>query len=589
VLAVLAPLLAASAVAIAATVSAPSNITKQSGYNGEGTIAVNPTDPTRLFAGYNNHSNLNQWRRSSDGGATWTTAGSGIGQSCCDNQAEWDRFGNLYLTNINAALNAVPLFLSTDNGSSFNLLSTIGTGSVDQPTLKAGPDSIWVAWDVDNGVVARGAPVTGLGAGHIGAFSTAQLAPNSDNCQFGDIAVSPAGAVVDVCQNDTTIFSYTDADGLGPNGFAPAVVASSTNVDRFDSISPQQNRTVDAEANLAYDLSSGPHAGRLYLVYTDETPDESNNTDIELRHSDNNGATWSAPVKVNDDATTRAQFFPVVTVDPTSGNVFVSFLDCRNDPGNTHTQYWGAISTDGGVTFEPNVQLSAGSSSANQQSDHGNEYGDYSGNDFYGGNAYAIWPDDSNSTGDNPNGTADFDMYAGKVTESGGGGGGTPPTIKSFSPSKATNGQTVKFRGSGFTGTTAVTFNGKDAYSFTIDSDTKLEAVVPVAAPSGPISVTTGGGTTQTTKLFTFKLPKAPKVTKLTPKSGPVGTSVVIKGSGLFGASAVTFNGTNAQSFTVNSDKQITAVVAAGTTTGAVVVTAPGGMSKPSKIFTVGT
>jgi hypothetical protein len=442
ILAVLGPL--AVAAILTTTVGNPSNVSKQSNYNGEGTIAVNPTDGTKLFAGFNNTSTGNQWARSTNSGATWSLAGNGIGSSCCDNVAEWDRFGNLYLTNINGALNAVPLYLSTDNGANFSLLTTIGTGSVDQPTLKAGPNTLWEVWDVSSGIAARGATISGLGAGNIGAFSSTQIIPNSGNCQFGDVAVSPAGAVVDVCQNDTQIKAFTDADGLGPNGFTGPVIASTTNVDRFDSITPQPNRTIDAEANLAYDLSNGPHAGRLYLVYTDETPDESNNTDIFLRHSDNDGATWSAPVKVNDDNTNEAQFFPVVTVDPTTGNVFVSFLDCRNDPNNLKTEYWGAISKDGGATFEQNVKLSQGQSAAANDGNP-NEYGDYSGNDYHGGKGYAIWPDNSNSTGDNPDGANNhFDMYAGNLDT--GGNDTTPPeTTIDNHPSDPTQSTSASF------------------------------------------------------------------------------------------------------------------------------------------------
>ena len=46
----------------------------------------------------------------------------------------------------------------------------------------------------------------------------------------------------------------------------------------------------------------------MYLLYTSEEPQESNNTDIQVRHSDDQGDTWSAPVKVNDDAGTNSQF-----------------------------------------------------------------------------------------------------------------------------------------------------------------------------------------------------------------------------------------------------------------------------------------
>ncbi len=566
------------------SVGSPANVSKQAGYNSEGTIAVNPTDPTKLFAAFNNTGSTDQWARSTDSGATWTTSGTGVGiaGTCCDNVAEWDRFGNLYLVNINAGLDAVPLSLSVNNGALFTPLWTFGTGSVGQPTVKAGPDSVWVTWN-DNGTIeASGSIVTGLG--NVTSFSAPQAALGSDldgGCQFGDIAVGPAGQVVDVCQTDTEIKAWRDTDGIGGSGFTGPVDVTSTNVDKSDAITPQPNRAIDAEANLAYDLTIGPHAGRLYMVYTDEIPDESNNTDIFIRHSDDNGATWSPAVKVNDDATTSAQFLPVVSVDPTSGNVFVSFLDARNDPNNQKTEYWGAISKDGGNTFDANVQLSNGQSQAAWDGNPG-EYGGYSGNDYFGSKAYGIWPDNSNTTGDNPDGAqSHFDMYTAQVSVP------NPPTIRSFSPSKGASGTTVTIKGSAMTGATAVQFHGLDAFSFTVTSDSQISAIVPVGATTGPISVTNPGGTGTSTKIFTVQLPKAPKVTKLTPASGPVGTTVVIKGTGLFGASAVTFNGTPAQSYTVNSAKQITAVVAVGTTTGFVVVTAPGGNSPAKKRFTV--
>src|SRR5205814_2087096 len=72
-----------------------------------------------------------------------------------------------------------------------------------------------------------------------------------------------------------------------------------------------------------------------YRVYTDETPDESNNTDVFLRYSDNDGQSWSPPTRVNDDSTLNSQFFPRIAVDPVTGNVAVSWYDARNDTGVT--------------------------------------------------------------------------------------------------------------------------------------------------------------------------------------------------------------------------------------------------------------
>jgi DNA/RNA endonuclease G (NUC1) len=77
-----------------------------------------------------------------------------------------------------------------------------------------------------------------------------------------------------------------------------------------------------------------------------------------------------------------------------------------------------------------------------------------------------------------------------------------------------------------------------------------------------------------------------PGITNVSPISGSVGSSVVIKGTNFAGASVVWFNGTNA-TFTLNSGNQITATVPAGATTGPVSVIAPGGLAVSAGNFTV--
>lgn len=106
-----------------------------------------------------------------------------------------------------------------------------------------------------------------------------------------------------------------------------------THVGGFDFIPPQPDRSVDAEPGLAWDRTGGPHNGRAYLVYTAEQRNESDNTDIEVRYSDNDGASWSAPMRVNDDATTNSQFLRKISLDPTSGHLAVSWYDARHDLG----------------------------------------------------------------------------------------------------------------------------------------------------------------------------------------------------------------------------------------------------------------
>ncbi|MBF0476590.1 MAG: hypothetical protein HQK59_12330 [Deltaproteobacteria bacterium] len=87
---------------------------------------------------------------------------------------------------------------------------------------------------------------------------------------------------------------------------------------------------------------------------------------------------------------------------------------------------------------------------------------------------------------------------------------------------------------------------------------------------------TNGGGV--------FAYTPAPTVSSFAPTSGSIGTSVTITGTSLTGATAVIFGGTAAQSFTVNSGTQITAVVGSGAT-GTISVTTPGG-SANSGTFT---
>jgi len=217
-----------------------------------------------------------------------------------------------------------------------------------------------------------------------------------------------------------------DPDGLGPAGFGDRVLVTQTHVGGFDFIPAQPDRSVDAEVGLAWDRTGGPHAGRVYLVYTREHPNESNNMDIYVRHSDDNGATWSAAVRVNDDHTTNSQFLPKIALDPATGNIAVVWYDCRNDlgtggPGDTNgipnddAQFWGAFSTNGGTSFTRNIQISAGTSNSHD-SGNGIDYGDYTGLSFDGGIAHPAWADNSNSTGNNPDGALhQLDIYTAAV------------------------------------------------------------------------------------------------------------------------------------------------------------------------------
>src|SRR2546430_923745 len=149
--------------------------------------------------------------------------------------------------------------------------------------------------------------------------------------------VGPTGAVMNVCtlgesgQGGGKLFVNVDPDGLGPQPFGSSRTSVvDTHVGGFDFIAPQPDRSIDAEPGLAWDRSGGPHNGRVYLVYTFEAQNESDNPDIFVRYSDNQGLTWRAPVRVNDDATTNSHVLPKISLDQTTGSLALVWSHSRN-------------------------------------------------------------------------------------------------------------------------------------------------------------------------------------------------------------------------------------------------------------------
>ncbi|OFW77367.1 MAG: hypothetical protein A2Z48_10745 [Actinobacteria bacterium RBG_19FT_COMBO_70_19] len=163
------------------------------------------------------------------------------------------------------------------------------------------------------------------------------------------------------------------------------------------------------------------------------------------------------------------------------------------------------------------------------------------------------------------------------------------PTVTGFSPGSGPVGQTVTIDGTKLVGATLVEFGGVDQTSVGWSPDgTQITTTVPSGAVDGPISVTTSAGTATSVASFDVTpTPPAPTITSFVPISGPVGTSVVITGTNLSGATEVKFKNTSATSFAVNSATQITAVVPSGAMTGKISVTTPGGTASSATNFTV--
>ncbi|WP_342726010.1 Ig-like domain repeat protein [Bradyrhizobium sp. B097] len=163
----------------------------------------------------------------------------------------------------------------------------------------------------------------------------------------------------------------------------------------------------------------------------------------------------------------------------------------------------------------------------------------------------------------------------------------SPPAVVSISPTTgpAAGGTTVVIAGGSFNTATAVHFGATSATSFTIDSNEQITAVAPAGTGTVDVTVTNPSGTSSTSPVdqYTY-VASAPTVTSISPTTGPTsgGTTVIITGTGLTAATAVTFGATPATSFTVNSSTQITATSPAGTGTVDITVTTAAGTSATS-------
>ncbi|RYG62701.1 hypothetical protein EON80_22620, partial [bacterium] len=116
--------------------------------------------------------------------------------------------------------------------------------------------------------------------------------------------------------------------------------------------------------------------------------------------------------------------------------------------------------------------------------------------------------------------------------------GNTPPVVTNITPGQGYRGNQVVITGKDFTDTYSLKFNGFDA-NFTVNSDTQITTTVPLNATTGPISISSVGGKTETAPFTVLD------------RLLSVGDVNVIEGS----------SGTSNLSFTVNLSEASTAAV----------------------------
>ncbi|HEX7614249.1 MAG TPA: PKD domain-containing protein [Thermoanaerobaculia bacterium] len=140
--------------------------------------------------------------------------------------------------------------------------------------------------------------------------------------------------------------------------------------------------------------------GTWHLVYAAVSAGQAvDRSDIFYVRSTDGGIHFSAPVRLNDDATATSQWSPSIAVTE-DGRIAVKWWDRRNDPSNDSlTDVYMTVSADGGATFSRNVRVT----------DHnwvfgpsalGSSHGDYDGLAGDSGTFHLSWSDERGSDPD---------------------------------------------------------------------------------------------------------------------------------------------------------------------------------------------
>ncbi|GBD87938.1 BNR/Asp-box repeat protein [bacterium BMS3Abin03] len=336
----------------------------------EVTIAINPVNPNILAGG----ANIDNFYYSSDGGFNWgesfMSSTLGVWGDPC---VLFDSLGNLYYGHLsNPAsgywIDRIVIQKSTDYGQTWN--DGAGIGFLNPKNQ----DKEWLAVDLTQSQYKGNIYVTwtefdDYGSSNPNDSSRIRFSKSLDQGETWSDAITISDRSGDCIDSDNTTEGAVPA--VGPNGeiyvswagplglmFDKSVDGGETwGTDIFvsdipggwDFNVPGIYRCNGLPITMC-DISNSPHQGNIYICWGDQR-NGSNNTDVFISRSTDGGETWSTAMRVNDDNTTRHQFFPWMTVDQKTGNIWAVFYDRRNTTGSA-TDVYVARSTDGGETFD---------------------------------------------------------------------------------------------------------------------------------------------------------------------------------------------------------------------------------------------
>jgi hypothetical protein len=220
--------------------------------------------------------------------------------------------------------------------------------------------------------------------------------------QGHDVCVGPGGRVIATWANHGPSSPWTETSygvGYSTNGGAsytwvdPAFTGNGTRSTSFNGWGIRTN----GFPRIAVDRTSGARSGWVYIVVSQyNLAPAGSDADVVLHRSTDGGATWSAGIRVNQDAMNngKVQWFPCVCVDE-NGGVNVAYYDNRNFPSyGDSCSVFISRSLDGGNTWTDVEVADHHFRPKNTPGLGGGYMGDYIGIAAGNGKVWAFWMDD---------------------------------------------------------------------------------------------------------------------------------------------------------------------------------------------------
>ena len=388
-------------------------------------IDINPTNPLHVTGVSERNTPTTGTAlglyRSADGGRTWATTtidnsidSFGAASTRFDPVLGYDASGKLYVAyGVNDATNTrLVVLASSDDGATFTQTTTVDSvadiiGSINRFNLATGPDglghqAVYVAYSKTTIVLKQ---IVVAGSNNGGVSFTGPVAVSDsilDTVTNGDPAVGPAGQLYVSWFNSSADAVKIDADSDGlfiaTNSFGADITVVDNSIARptvpgnfhlFSGQSVLAQPTHGVSTNSEMDIDAGGH---LFITFVDLFSAATNDTDVYVARSINQGANWTlVPVAIGNGVT---EFNPWVDVDPTSGSVNVLYYSTLGDTatGNDEVSVELATSIDTGLTYVNNQQLTSARSQASAILG-GNDFGDYNGLAVRDGTIQGIWCD----------------------------------------------------------------------------------------------------------------------------------------------------------------------------------------------------